>query len=155
LFGLISFGFITKAIGFILVRRETGVLGSYYRSIGFLENTFNPQSGDISAGIRLIETSPYYAYGDQREIVSGVMSGTYNTNIFDSNTTDVVNYYSNLGWPLPNTHNTHIWFTGELIKKEEIKTKAEQPENQKTIADYLVFDIDTLLAGYPEYAKEG
>ncbi len=72
LLGLISFGFITKAIGFILVQRETGVLGSYYRSIGILENTANPQSGDISAGIDLIKTSPYFAYGDQREIVSGV-----------------------------------------------------------------------------------
>jgi hypothetical protein len=33
LFGLISFGFMTKAVGFILVQRETGVLASYYRSI--------------------------------------------------------------------------------------------------------------------------
>ncbi len=154
LLGLISFGFITKAIGFILVQRETGVLGSYYRSIGILENNKDPQSGDISAGIELIETNPYFAYGDQRSIVSGVMSGTYNSNVFDSNVTVVVDYYTEMGWPLPNTHNTHIWFTGELIKKEEIKTKAIQPENQKTIADYLVFDIDTLLAGYPEYAKK-
>jgi len=155
LLGLISFGFITKAIGFILVQRETGVLGSYYRSIGILENTKDPQSGDISAGIDLIETSPYYAYGDQREIVSGVMSGTYYTNIFDTNMTVVKDYYSEKGWPWPNTHNTDIWFTGELIKKEEVKTKSKQPENQKTIADYLVFDIDTLLAGYPEEAVEG
>ncbi len=79
LLGLISFGFITKAVGFILVQRETGVLGSYYRSIGTLENTANPQSGDISAGIKLIETSPYFAYDDQREIVSGVMQTTYNS----------------------------------------------------------------------------
>ena len=73
LLGLISFGFITKAVGFILVQRETGVLGSYYRSIGVLDNVNDPKSGDVSAGIELIETSPYFAYGDQREIVSGVM----------------------------------------------------------------------------------
>src|SRR4030043_387274 len=79
LFGLISFGFVTKAVGFILVQRETGVLGSYYRSIGVLENTNDPQSGDISAGIKLIETSPYFAYGDQRRIVSGVLQQTYNS----------------------------------------------------------------------------
>ena len=78
LFGLFSFGFMTKAIGFILVQRETGVLGSYYRSIGVLENIEDPQSGDISAGIELIETSPYFAYGDQRQVVSGVMPQTYN-----------------------------------------------------------------------------
>ncbi len=80
LFGLISFGFMTKAVGFILVQSETGVLGSYYRSIGVLENIKDPQAGDISAGIELIETSPYFAYGDQRELVSGVMPQIYNEN---------------------------------------------------------------------------
>jgi hypothetical protein len=42
LFGLITFGFMTKAVGFILVQRETEVLGSYYRSIGILENVKTP-----------------------------------------------------------------------------------------------------------------
>jgi hypothetical protein len=86
LFGLISFGFVTKAVGSIVVQRETGVLGSYYRSIGVLQNIEDPQAGDISAGIELIETSPYIAYGYQREIVSGVMSQTSNENRIDSNT---------------------------------------------------------------------
>jgi hypothetical protein len=45
LFGLITFGFMTKAVGFILVQRETEVLGSYYRSIGILENVNDPQFG--------------------------------------------------------------------------------------------------------------
>ncbi len=155
LLGLISFGFITKAIGFILVQREIGVLGSYYRSIGTLENVNDPQAGDISAGVDLIKTSSYYDYGDQREIVSGVMSGIYNSNILDSNVTAVIDYYTEKGRPLPNTHNTHFWFIGELIKKEEVKPGSKQSANQKAIADYLVFDIDTLLAGYPEYAEEG
>lgn len=69
--GLISFGFITKTVGFILVQRETGVLGSYYRSIGVLENMNDPQSGDVSAGTDLIQTSPYFAYGDLQQVVSG------------------------------------------------------------------------------------
>ena len=64
LLGLITFGFLTKAVEFMLVQRETGALGSYYRSIGVLENIADPQAGDISAGIDLIETSPYFAYGD-------------------------------------------------------------------------------------------
>ncbi len=153
LIGLISFGFITRAIGFILVQRETGVLGSYYRSIGILENTKDPESKDVSAGIDLIKTSPYYAYGDQREIVSGVMSNTYNTNILDTNVTEVVDYYSKSGWPSPDTHNTHIWFTGELIKKDEYKPYNKP--NQKAIAYNLRFNIDNLFAGYPEYAEQG
>ena len=54
LIGFISFIFITKAVGLILVQRETGILGSYYRSIGVLENVNDPQSGDVSAGIDLV-----------------------------------------------------------------------------------------------------
>ena len=153
LLGLISFAFITKAVGFILVQRETEVLGSYYRSIGILENVNDPEAGDVSAGIELIQTSPYFAYGDQREIVSGVMSGTYNTNRLDSNVTALMDQYPKEYWP--NVHNTHFWFTGELVKKEEVKQGSEESTNRKTIAYYLTFDIDNLLAGYPEYAKEG
>ena len=85
LFALISFGFTAKAIEFILVQRETGVLGSYYRSIGVLENTKDPKSGDVSAGIDLIQTSPYFAFGDPRKVVSGVMPQTYNKSFLWSN----------------------------------------------------------------------
>ena len=87
LFGLITFGFMTKAVEFILVDRETAVLGSYYRAIGTLENIQDPQFGDISAGIYLIETSPYFGYGDQREIVSSVLTQTYSDNFKVCNST--------------------------------------------------------------------
>ncbi|MCX6038869.1 MAG: hypothetical protein NTW99_13490, partial [Chloroflexi bacterium] len=153
LFGLISFGFVTKAVGFILVQRETGVLGSYYRSIGVLENIEDPQAGDISAGIELIETSPFFAYGDQRERVSGVMPETYNQNIIDSNNSYIMNVVPQEYWP--NTHTYDIWFTGDLIDKEEIKTRAKLPENQRTVGYYLKFNINTLFAGYPDYASQG
>ena len=171
LFGLISFGFITKAVGFILVQRETGVLGSYYRSIGVLENVNDstkwwcdqsnlscinvkdPQAGDVSAGIELIEASPYFAYGDQRQIVSGVMPQTYNLNRIDSNATMLFEILPPEYWP--NTHTYDLWFTGDLIVKEEVMTMAKLPENQKTIGYYLKFNIDTLLAAHPDYATQG
>jgi len=153
LFGLISFGFMTKAVGFILVQRETGVLGSYYRSIGVLQNIKDPQAGDISAGVALIQTSPYFAYGDQREIVSGVMPQTYNENRIDTNFTFVMDALPQEYWP--NTHTTDLWFTGDLIDKEEVKTWAKLPENQKTVGYYLKFNIDTLLAADPQYATQG
>ncbi len=153
LFGLISFGFITKAIAFILVQRETEVFGSYYRSIGTLENKKDPKSGDVSAGIDLIQTSPYFAFGDQRAIVSGVMPQTYNTNSTDYNFTLLMKAYPKANWP--NVHVRDIWFVGELNKREEVKEKFVRPENQKTIGYYLGFTIDTLFAAYPEVAKQG
>jgi len=155
LLGLISFAFITKAVEFILVQRETGVLGSYYRSIGILENVNDPEAGDVSAGIELIQTSPYFAYGDQRQLVSGVMQ-TYNSygRFLWSNSTVVVENFPEEYWF--NVHNTDRWFVGELIKKEEVKDdNRKQPENKITIGYYLEFRIDTLLAAYPEDARQG
>jgi hypothetical protein len=151
LFGLISFAFITKAVEFILVHRETEVLGSYYRSIGILENIEDPQWGNISAGIELIETSPYFAYGDQREVVSGVMTQTYNRNVFFTNSTYIMQVLPEEYWP--NTHNTDIWFTGELFEIEEVKEW--RLEDGYTVGYALKFNIDTLFAAYPEDARQG
>lgn len=151
LFGLISFAFVTKAVEFILVQRETETIGSYYRSIGFLDNIKDPLSGDISAGIDMIETSPYFAYGDQRQVVSGVMTDTYNQNYYFSN-------FPSSGLPeeyWPNTHNTDIWFTGELLEKEEVKIGARRSEDGITVGYTLKFSIDTLFAAYPEDATQG
>ena len=147
LIGIITFGFITKAVEFILVQRETEVLGSYYRSIGLLENITDPESGDISAGIEMIEASPYLGYSDQREVVSGVMPQTYNQNFRFCNCNVIEGVFPEEEWP--NVHITDIWFTGELIDKQEMMT-----QNGTMVGYYLGFDIDTVLAGYPEYATE-
>ena len=154
LFGLITFGFMTKAVVFFLVQRETEVLGGYYRSIGILENVKDPWFGDISAGIDLIETSPYLAYGDQREIVSGVMQSTYNAQdkFKWTNATIFKQAFPEEQWP--NVHMTDIWFVGELTQKEEAQVEAR--DDQKiTLGYYLKFKIDTVLAAYPENAAEG
>src|SRR5450759_303934 len=154
MFGLISFGFMTKAVGYILIQRETGVLGSYYRSIGVLQNINDHQAGDISAGLKLIETSPYFAYGDQREIVSGVMPQTYNENLIFTNYTRLLEAYPQEHWP--KTHTSDIWFAGDLIDKEEIKTWAKLPGDQRTVGYYLKFNVDTLVAAHTEYyVKKG
>lgn len=148
LFGLITFGFITKAVQFILIQRETGVLGSYYRSIGTLENIEDPILGDISAGVDLIRTSPYFAYGDRREIVSGVMSQIFVPNNRISNSASLTSAYPENQWP--NVHMTDVWFIGELTQKEEVVT-----ESGKSLGYYLDFHIDTLFSGHPDYVTEG
>lgn len=154
LFGLISFVFVSKAVGFILVQRETETLGSYYRSIGVLENSKDPQSGDVSAGIDLIKTSPHFAYGNSAEVVSGVMSQIFNTRFLNTNATAFIKSIPAEYWP--NTHNTDIWFTGELLAKEEIGSDGKQsPAEGKAIGLSLKFNIDTVLAAYPENAQQG
>lgn len=150
LIGLMTFGFITKAVQFILIQRETEVLGSYYRSIGILENIEDPESGDISAGIELIQSSPYFAYGDQREIVSGVMSEVYNKNYKISNSSIYTEIFAEEMWP--NVSVTDIWFVGRLVAKEDIQTLSDEtnPDGYR-----LEFQVDTVLAAFPEYAVEG
>jgi len=150
LLGLISFVFVSKAVGFILVQRETETLGSYYRSIGILENVKDPQSGDISAGIELIESSPYVAYGDNRKVVSGVMRDTYNANdkFKWTNSTLFKEMLPQESWP--NVYSTDVYFYGELIKNEPVQN------NRKVTVGYsLTFKIDTVLAAYPENARQG
>lgn len=154
LFGLISFVFVTKAVGFILVQRETETLGSYYRSIGVLENSRNPQMGDVSAGIDLIKTSPHFAYGNPAEVVSGVMLQLFNTRFLTTNATAYIKAIPAEYWP--KTHNTDIWFTGELLAKEEIGSDGKQsPAEGKAIGLSLKLNIDTVLAAYPENASQG
>jgi hypothetical protein len=55
----------------------------------------------------------------------------------------------------PNVHDTDIWFIGELVKREEVKPMRGQPEEVETIGYSLTFNIDTVLAAYPEDAREG
>jgi hypothetical protein len=156
LLALISFGFITKTVEFILVQRETDILGSYYRSIGVLKNVKDPQSGDVSAGIKIIENSPWFAYGDQKRMASGVMQQSFNSdNEFTGGTTnrsDLMKVFPKVDWP--NIHNSDVWFIGELIDKEEVKDY-QQPEDKQTIGYYFSFMVDTLLAGYPENISQG
>jgi ABC-type antimicrobial peptide transport system permease subunit len=154
LMGLISFAFVTKAVGYVLVQSQTGVIGSYYRSIGVLVNSKDPQSGDVSAGIDLVKTSPYFAYGDQRQLFSGVMLQTYNENFQFSNNAVYTDAFPKEQWP--NTHNTDIWFTGVLIRMEQVTTFAKPPARGTPVGCYyLEFNVDTLFAGYPEYAQPG
>jgi hypothetical protein len=101
----------------------------------------------------LIQTSPYFAYGVQRQWVSAVMPQTYNTDFIDSNILHYMQVFPKERWP--NVHNCDLWFTGKLVKKEEVKTKANKSENQKPIGFYLGFIVETLLAAYPEVAKQG
>ncbi|PKO02271.1 MAG: hypothetical protein CVU43_08575, partial [Chloroflexi bacterium HGW-Chloroflexi-5] len=153
LFCLISFVIFSKAIGFILVQRETETLGSYYRSIGVLENFKDPQSGDVSAGADLIKNSPHFSYGNSSEVVSGVMSETINDNRIDTLNTWYTENIPPEYWP--NTHTNDIWFTGDLVAKEEIGVNGEQPVTSKVTGWTLKFKIDTILAAYPEDASQG
>jgi ABC-type antimicrobial peptide transport system permease subunit len=149
LLGLISFAFISKAVEYLVVQRETDRLGSYYRSIGSLE-PINPEEYDVSEGAELVKSSPYLAFEDRLRLSSGVMEGLYNSDI---------NGYSSensspLGHLLKGIHNSDMWIYGTLNARREI-LKTTGSEKTEVIGYSLSFLIDQVLAGYPEYVKEG
>ena len=77
LIGLTSFTFVSNAVQYIIVQRETGRLGSYYRSIGSLIGLLGNDPGDVTQAANLIRHSPYLAYEDRRRDSEGVMQGIW------------------------------------------------------------------------------
>ena len=77
LIGLISFAFISRAVEYLVVNRETDRLAGYYRAIGFLE----PSDGFAFYGLELVSKSQHVALMDQRRACSGVLQGVFNADI--------------------------------------------------------------------------
>ncbi len=135
LVGMTSFAFVSNAVEYIVVQRETGRLGSYYRSIGSLERLDGEEFGEVSQGANLIHSSRYLAYEDRRRESSGVMQGIWNP---DTGLTGI--------------DNNGMWFYGTLIDQRAIVKKGEQ----KTSVGYtLTFQVDQVLAGFPDDIQAG
>jgi ABC-type antimicrobial peptide transport system permease subunit len=137
LVGAISFAFVSKAIEYIVVQRETDRLGGYFRSIGSLERTDKDQFGDVSQGAKLILGSSYLAYEDRQKYSSGVMQGIWNPDtdgmISDNTDADLIK---------TGLHNSDFWFYGTLKKLDR--------ETSGFGWYKLTFQVDKVLAGFPE-----
>lgn len=142
LISLISFSFVSHTVEYVVVRRETERLGSYYRSIGTLKPTGKTKTG-VSAGAALLEGNPYIAYTDSRRYCSGVLKDLYNADVD--------------GWPSDNPetvangfffgiHVSDVWFYGTLKSK-----------NYSELEGIYRFEflIDQVEAGFPEYVQDG
>lgn len=149
LLGLISFAFISKATEYLVVQRETGRLGGYYRSIGTLQRT-DPGATDIFLGAELVKRSPYLGFEDRLRVCSGIMDGTYNADIYGTSAA----YSNGSGYLLKGLNDTDFWFYGDLSSKKEI-TKNSDQEKIEIVGYDLTFKIDKVVAAYPESIKEG
>ena len=162
LIGVISFAFISKAAEFLVVRRETNRIGSYYRAIGNL-TLINPDSTDmiygedIYEGAELIADSPYLSVEDRRRISSGVMEDLYNSDI-NGNSSE---RDSEFGQLLKGLHNSDMWFYGTLSGMDEILYIEKDILNptssgEEEIVGYtLKFRVEEVVAGYPEHIRAG
>ncbi|HPL81937.1 MAG TPA: hypothetical protein PLU23_05500, partial [Anaerolineaceae bacterium] len=151
--GFVSFGFVGKVVETIIVWRETNRLEGYYRSIGAIYKDFEREEHLYAEGVALIEQSPAFAFGDFRRQTAGFMRDAYNVD-FDFGTMDVgETLYADASlWHGEGVYNLDCWFYGTLVDYQLINT------NKKPIlfAGYmLVFDVDEVLAGYPERIQAG
>lgn len=153
LIGLVSYGFVGKAVETIIVWRETNRLEGYYRSIGYITKDFEGEEHYYAEGAALIEQNPAFAFGDQRKQAAGFMQDYYNTD-FDYGTMDVPEtlYADASLWYGEGVNNLDYWFYGTLVDYEELYSK----EKPVFFSGYLlVFEVDEVLAGYPDRIQAG
>lgn len=151
--GFVSFGFVGKAVETIIVWRETNRLEGYYRSIGAIYKDFEGEEHLFSEGAAIIEQSPAFAFGDFKRQTAGFMQDIYNVD-FDTGTMDVgETLYADASlWYGEGVYNLDYWFYGTLVDSQILKT------NKKPVLTsgyLLVFEVDEVLAGYPERVQPG
>ncbi|MGE5578750.1 MAG: FtsX-like permease family protein [Bacillota bacterium] len=133
LVGAISFAFVSRAVEYLVVIRETDRLAGYYRSIGSLEG-ITADDRRVSQAVELVSNSPYVAFEDRRRYCAGVLQGIYNSDVD--------------GWS-GSMRCSDVLFYGKLL------SKAHLPEKRGRSEEYQFnFAVDTVVAGYPEYFPE-
>lgn len=122
LVGLVSYGFVGKAVETILIWRETNRLEGYYRSIGYVTKDWEGEGHSYAEGAALIEQSPSVAFGDLRKQTAGFMQDYYNTD-FDSGTMDVPDtpFMTASLWYGEGVNNLDYWFYGTLVHLKIIR----------------------------------
>lgn len=155
LIGLVSYGFVGKAVETLIVWRETNRLEGYYRSIGYIAKDWEvEEKHTFSEAAEIIGGSPAIAYQDLVRTTSAVMRDYYNLD-FETGTMDVAetDQLPASMWAGGGVFNLDYWFYGTLIHYE--KQYAEENGVEFFAGYLLIFSVDEVLAGYPERIQSG
>ena len=154
LIGLISYGFVGKAVETILVYRETNRLEGYYRSIGYVIKDPDSEEHPFADAAEIILQSSEVNYGDLQKNAVGVLQDSHNTD-FDTGKMDFGEtlYAPASIWVVEGVENLDYWFYGTLLYYE--KTYLEEKGNEFFAGYMLIFEVDQVLAGYPENIQAG
>jgi hypothetical protein len=152
LIGLISFASLSQMTEYWLIRNKIDELGSYYHTVGTLQ-TIN-KDGNVFKGAELISKSPYVALEDRRRSCSGVLQGgLYNADadgVFSDS--DEIDDYKNFK-QANGIHISDVIVYATLLSKVHATPEAG---NKNSLEEYfLTFQVNKVVAGYPEYVKEG
>ena len=135
LVGLITFAFVSRVVEYLVVNRETDRLAGYYRSIGTLHRIAPvPDDWGVDRGMELVSASQYVAFEDLRRHCSGVLQGIYNSDV------DGGHWY-------PDIVTWDVVFYGKLLSKSHLPGAIEEYR--------FSFEVDKVVAGFPEYVREG
>ena len=74
LVGLASFGFVSRAVEYIILSREMNRIEQFYRTTGTLVPMYPITDNNVYNIAEILSGSPYVAFEDRRAIVQGVMS---------------------------------------------------------------------------------
>lgn len=141
LIGVISFAFVSRAVEYLVVQRETDRLSTYYRAIGSLEPLDTDNYFDISEAAEIIAQSPFVAYTDLRRYGSGEMKGIYNADVDGA-------FNHDLGEPFSHRFgNSDVLVYGKVTAKSDVSS-------DKMGYFTISFMVDSILTGYPEYVAE-
>ena len=79
LVGLASFGFVARAVEYIILDREMNRIEEFYRTVGTLVPIDPMVHNNVYEAASIVRNSPYIAFEDRRTIVQGVMHDVMNT----------------------------------------------------------------------------
>lgn len=100
---LLSFGFLSHVLEYMMMRQQIEQAASYYRPVGRVSAVSDPKVGDISEAAGLIEESDEILYSSRNVVTFGALSDLYTPNIL----TAFGDYWAN---------NT-CYFYGSLVSK--------------------------------------
>ena len=79
LVGLASFGFVSRAVEYIILNREMNRIEEFYRTVGTLIPQDPIINNNVYQAAEIIRNSPYVEFEDRRTITQGTMDGILNS----------------------------------------------------------------------------
>ena len=153
-----AFVFVMRATEYIAVTDKIGSIAEFYRSVGFLHYTgghgIPMVADDVFVGAEILRSSPFIEFHDRRRGIGGTLRGMYNTDMVYGEVHGAGGYdlHKNLNERYRWLH-TDAFFYAELLSKAfvgRVGTRGSQDYYTR-----MVFQVDYVLHGYPEFVIEG
>ncbi|XCP86753.1 hypothetical protein ABXS75_08170 [Roseburia hominis] len=155
---LASFLFTLHSAEYLLTRRQINEVSNYYRPIGSLV-PMTSGSKDVALGAELVKEYPKVFLHDERRKFPAVLDGVYNADLDGVLSCPVMEPGMN------NVHTNDVLFYGTLVDITEENRQGfidgytnennYRSSSRKLRSYHMVFAVDAVEAGYPDYIVAG